>query len=50
MMKLGRKQNRVLTEYKCITLLEPPRPIIFRMKNCLPLIVMDSFEIEVKED
>lgn len=26
------------------TLLEPPRPIILKMKNCLPLIVMDSFE------
>lgn len=26
------------------TLLDPPRPIILKMKNCLPLIVMDSFE------
>lgn len=32
------------------TLLEPPRPIILRTKNCLPLMVMDSFEIEVNED
>lgn len=26
------------------TLLDPPRPIILKMKNCLPLIVMVSFE------
>lgn len=32
-----------------VTLLDPPRPIIFRMKNCFPLIVMDSLDNALRE-